>query len=125
MLFRANPLVPDLATEVRNATHRAQQLAESIRQGVPHTLASQPFLQLEVLLLDLQLGNLAQAVHDEAKKYPGAEELTGPLVLCTAQVASLLGDVERAVTVLASAAKSAGALCFANEAITFRSSHPT
>jgi hypothetical protein len=106
LLYRAEPSAgADDATAARNAAHRAQELADAQRGGAPHSIASQPFLRLEVLLLELQLGARAQAAHAAAAAAPGAEAVHGALVMCKAQAASRTGDAATAVSILTAAAK--------------------
>lgn len=109
MLYRASPNMPEQEIEVRNAAHHTQVLAERTRGDAAPSLQSQPFLQLEIQLLDLQLGDLAAAVHEHAAAYAGAEAVRVPLAMCEAQAAGLAGDMTRATDILTSAAQNAGA----------------
>jgi hypothetical protein len=98
--------MPDRDTEIRNAAHRAKELADNGHGESNHSVQSQPFLQLEILLLDLQLADLATAVHPHAETYPGSQALNNTLVMCKAQAASLLGDATSELETLARSARS-------------------
>jgi hypothetical protein len=110
MLYRASVDLPDQETEVRNAAHRAKEHAEAARGASGQSLQFQPFLQLEILLLDLQLADLAATVHPHAEAYPGSKELQNTLVMCKAQASSILGDAVSELKALAQSAESAGTL---------------
>ena len=55
---------PEQQARVRNAQFKAQETAAASASEEP--LDSHPFLQLEILLLDLHLGSLAQQVREGA-----------------------------------------------------------
>ena len=110
MLFRAAPAAAAAATDVVNSAHKAQTLAEAARGDSAHSLTTQPYLQLEVLLLELQLGALAKAVHVHAEAQCGADAVRMALALCSAQSSSLTGDAAAAVAALTAASKEAGAV---------------
>ena len=114
LLYRADGAPGNnAATAARNAAHRAQELAECAENNNndkqdTFALAQHPFLQLEIVLLELQLGDLAQIAHEHAAAAPGVDAagVKSALVTCKAHAASLCGNVDVAVKVLTSAAKS-------------------
>jgi hypothetical protein len=91
--------------DVRNAEHKAQLLAEARTDQPP----SQPFLNLEILLLDMRLGCLVMDVHAFSTKQPHAATARRDLALCLAQAYGLSGDTEKAKAVVNTIVDEAGA----------------
>lgn len=108
MLFDASCSPDTRATEVRNAQFKAQTIATS-KSNAASTLQSAPFLELEVLLLDMHLGSLALKTHVFAQRQPDNEKFKLQLALCKAQGTALEGELDTAVNMLKTAVRSTGA----------------
>ena len=107
MLFDASCPADTRGTEVRNAQFKAQKLAsESSEQDSPMHAA--PFLELELLLLDLRLGSLALKTHVFAQRQPNNENFKLQLILCKGQASALVGDTGTAINVLKTAVRGTG-----------------
>ena len=109
-IFRDSSEDPEHTTHARNAAHRASQLATDKQaggQGDQHAPGN-PFQQLELLLLDMHLGTLAQQVHQQATTGERTSDADTMATLCEAQAASLTGNVTTAVKLLAAVAKRSG-----------------
>lgn len=96
------------SAEVRNAQFKALNLASSDPDAAS-TLQAAPFLELEVLLLDLHLGSLALKVHTFALRQSNSEGFKLQLNLCKAQASALAGDAGTAVNMLKTAVRGTGA----------------
>lgn len=108
LLFDASCPADTKAAEVRNAQFKAQKLASSDSDAAC-TLQAAPFLELEVLLLDMRLGSLALKTHVFAQRQTNSETFKLQLSLCKAQATALAGDAGTAVNMLKTAVRGTGA----------------
>lgn len=108
MLLDASCPADTKASEVRNAQFKAQTLASS-DPDTASTIQAAPFLELEVLLLDLHLGSLALKTHTFAQRQSNSDNFKLQLSLCKAQATSLAGDAGTAVNMLKTAVRGTGA----------------
>lgn len=107
MLLDASCPADTKASEVRNAQFKAQNLASS-DPDTESALQAAPFLELEVLLLDLHLGSLALKTHSFAEQQSNSKKYKLQLSLCKAQATSLVGDASMAVNILKTTVRGTG-----------------
>jgi hypothetical protein len=110
MLLEASCPAETKATEVRNAQFKAQKLASSDPDTATSTLRVAPFLELELLLLDMHLGSLALKTHTFAQQQPNCEGFKLQMSLCKAQATALIGDAATAVNMLKIAVRATGTI---------------
>ncbi|KAA6417329.1 MAG: tetratricopeptide repeat 18, partial [Trebouxia sp. A1-2] len=98
-------MAPRRLSEHRNAAFEMRRLGKVHNR---RSLAGNPYLQVALLLLDLQLGECAQQALQAAGKGQADEEVPGlEMALCCSKAASLTGDATGALEAAKEAARAA------------------